>query len=192
MNTPLLLPPAALRCHPATPCPIDLSLSVSAARLSGEQVQLRFEASGEVHRLRVPAMSSDPGPTDGLWQHTCFEAFAATGAASGATSGTGYQEFNFAPSGHWAHYRFKAERQREDAGRTAITPHITVTHSASVLTLTAQLPIQSSDSPSQWGLSAVIELDDGSLSYWALHHPRPQPDFHNSSGWTLAWPFTAA
>lgn len=33
------------------------------------------------------------------------------------------------------------------------------------------------------GLSAVIEQSDGALSYWALAHPRPQPDFHHRGGW---------
>ncbi len=35
------------------------------------------------------------------------------------------------------------------------------------------------------GLSAVIEVADGSLSYWALHHPAARADFHNDGGFTL-------
>ncbi len=33
------------------------------------------------------------------------------------------------------------------------------------------------------GLSAVIESTDGHLSNWALHHPKPVPDFHDRAGW---------
>jgi hypothetical protein len=43
-----------------------------------------------------------------------------------------------------------------------------------------------------WGFTAVLELEDGSLSYWALHHPKPQPDFHDRGGWTVEWPPSAA
>ena len=35
------------------------------------------------------------------------------------------------------------------------------------------------------GLSAVIEDTAGSLSYWALHHPRSKPDFHHRGGFIL-------
>ena len=35
----------------------------------------------------------------------------------------------------------------------------------------------------QWGLSAVIEDDAGALSYWALHHAKAKPDFHDRAGW---------
>ncbi len=38
------------------------------------------------------------------------------------------------------------------------------------------------------GLSAVIETADGQLSYWALAHPRAQPDFHHRAGWTAHLP----
>jgi hypothetical protein len=35
-------------------------------------------------------------------------------------------------------------------------------------------------------LSAVIEDDAGTLSYWALKHPAGKPDFHDSEGFALA------
>jgi len=34
-------------------------------------------------------------------------------------------------------------------------------------------------------LSAVVEVDDGSLSYWALRHPPGGPDFHHAEGFVL-------
>lgn len=50
-------------------------------------------------------MSSTSDRTDGLWRTTCFEMFIR---ASGAP---GYREFNFAPSGQWAAYRFDGYRE---------------------------------------------------------------------------------
>ena len=44
------------------------------------------------------------------------------------------------------------------------------------------------DAPWPLGLTAVIEAQDGHLSYWALHHPAAQPDFHHRGGWTARVP----
>lgn len=37
--------------------------------------QLRYLLEVDPARLRWPAPHPTPGPTDGLWQHTCFELF---------------------------------------------------------------------------------------------------------------------
>ncbi len=42
--------------------------------------------------------------SDGLWRHTCFEAFIR------ASSDIGYYELNFSPSGQWAAYQFSGYR----------------------------------------------------------------------------------
>ena len=34
-------------------------------------------------------------------------------------------------------------------------------------------------------LCVVIEELDGALSYWALAHPAPRPDFHHPDGFAL-------
>ena len=178
-----------LVCHPATPCPVDLTLSVSlsAWHEDGEpRVQLDFEATGEVQRLRIPVAVASPSQADGLWKHSCFESFMAN------AQGTGYQEFNCAPSGQWAHYHFASERQREEQRNNPSASGIAVALTASSLHLSARLPVQMPSDSLQWGFTAVLELEDGSLSYWALHHPKPQPDFHNRGGWTVQWPPSAA
>ena len=60
------------------------------------------------------------------------------------------------------------------------------------LTLTAVTPLAATpwdeSADTLLGLSAVIETDDGRLSYWALAHPRAQPDFHHPVGWTARVP----
>lgn len=38
------------------------------------------------------------------------------------------------------------------------------------------------------GLTAVIETRDHRLTYWALRHPTPKPDFHNRQGFALQVP----
>jgi hypothetical protein len=38
--------------------------------------------------------------------------------------------------------------------------------------------IVAADQPLAVGIAAVIQLAGGDLTYWALTHPGPQPDFH--------------
>jgi len=38
------------------------------------------------------------------------------------------------------------------------------------------------------GITAVIQRLDGTLSYWALHHPAAEADFHHRGGFTLQVP----
>lgn len=219
------LPPAhALHCHPAAPCAALAALAVRVQNLGAAGWHLRYELAGDVARLRLPAPAVAAAFADGLWHHTCFEAFVAPlgagpagpgqGDDPGASKGGGaYREFNFSPCGRWAAYAFAAERQRAaqqpawPAPRLACTAHPRahaappprqaapppgtppaappITH----WQLDAWLPAAwLPPGPWQLGLSAVIEAADGSLSYWALRHPAPQPDFHARSGWTATLP----
>jgi len=177
--------PHRLACHPATPCALPLQIGVSlavAGSAAGPGLLLRYEVLGDVGRLRLPTPMPH-GPADGLWQHTCFEAFV------GATGDLAYREFNFAPSGQWAAYRFSAERQRDTAAEAAqvpVSPPIELHPAADRLCLQAWLPLHALPDPgTPWdiGLTAVIETQDGQLSYWALRHPGARPDFHHRGGW---------
>jgi hypothetical protein len=167
-----------LQCHPATPAgiPLDLSVAVSSTR---EGLRLAYTVRGHIAALRI-ASAAAPGPADGLWQHTCLEAFAS------ADGDSAYREFNFSPSGQWAIYRFASERIR--AGTASGVEAAPVTHttaSADKLTLTADLPwtaLPANAHVLDIALSAVIEEVDGRFSYWALHHPGEHPDFHHPAG----------
>lgn len=191
--------PRALVCHPATPCagPLQISVSLAAAGSeAGAGLLLRYQLRGDVSRLRIPEPAS-PGPADGLWQRTCFEAFVAR------ADETAYLEFNFSPSGRWAAYRFSAERVRDEpaeAAQTPVVPDLQLERSPDGLTLLAWLPLHALPVPAQAleiGLTAVIETTDGQLNYWALRHPGERPDFHHRGGFEpmpelpLSFPNTA-
>ena len=140
---------------------------------------------GALNELRLPGGAAAPTCTDGLWQHTCFEAFVGTEGNSA------YREFNFAPSADWAAYLFSDERVRDVAAETAASlapPRIVTSRSrGAVFTLGAEVPAgwlpDAADRSWSLGLSAVIESADGRLSYWALRHMAPRPDFHQRAGW---------
>lgn len=134
----------------------------------GALLRVRFEVSGEVVGLRVAAGA---GRTDELWRHSCCEAFV--GGAGG-----GYHEFNFAPTGAWAAYRFDARR----AGMREADAAPVIAWRGSTLTAAVAVPIAG-----DWrvNLTAVLEEADGTKSYWALAHPDGPPDFHDPACFVL-------
>lgn len=174
---------ATLRCHVATPSRVKLSVTADV-QAQADALRLRYTLRGDTRLLRVPAPTA-PVPTDGLWRHTCFEAFVA------ADDEPAYREFNFSPSSAWAAYRFASERQRDpnaEAREPVLLrpPQVTVTPQA--ITLTVRVPataLPRSPAVLSLGLCAVIEELDGHLSYWALHHPAAHADFHHRDGRTL-------
>ncbi len=152
--------------------------------MQAEGLRLCYTLRGNTSALRIPVPAA-PVPTDGLWQHTCLEAFVA------ADGETAYREFNFSPSSEWAAYRFSSERQRDEpaeAHERVLLPPPQTRLSPRSLTLTARLPTSAlprSPATLCLGLSAVVEELDGRLSYWALQHPHARPDFHHRDGRAL-------
>lgn len=141
---------------------------------------MRFCLDCPPDALRIPAAGAS-GPADGLWQHTCCEAFIAD------EQGDGYLEFNFSPSGQWACYRFLAYRQRDTAFTPPAAPSINCHTQPAAFVLTATIPpaLLPGEGASLVGLTAVIETADGRKSYWATTHCAAQPDFHLRQSFTL-------
>jgi len=178
--------PVRLALRPHAPVAFPCALAVDLWRTAGGALALRYVLRAETERLRIPPPHA-PGPADGLWRHTCFEAFIA------AAGERAYREFNFAPSGQWAAYAFRAERERDPEAQPAGAPALAVARYARRLVLEAQLaadalPTAPIGTALHIGLTAVVEDAHGALSYWALHHPAPQPDFHHRGGFVLALP----
>lgn len=171
-----------LRPHPQTPAGPVQAIEVALAA-DGDRIALRFRITGEISRLRIPAARA-PARVDGLWRHTCFELFVACDGSPA------YEEFNFSPSGEWAAYAFSGYREPAGDGHDALPEgmHPATASAASAdrfeLRVALPTPVLAADTPNdlRLALTAVIEDTDGVLSYWALHHPRPQPDFHHPDG----------
>lgn len=162
-----------LQPHPSTPSQaiegIDVTITFSRAF-----TKLVYRLSGNLKRLRLPG-NALAKRSDNLWQHTCFELFMLE------ADGRAYQEYNFSPSGAWAHYRFSAYRKRLPDDKTIMPPGISTRPGTGIFELEAEIPPVTG----RLGLSAVIEDNDGNLSYWALDHPAPEPDFHHPDAFTL-------
>lgn len=174
----------SLTCHIDTLDAAVRSVRVVVAPSPEGALYLSYELTGDLAQIRMPA----PQPaiaTDGLWQHTCFEAFIAVEGE------TRYHEFNFSPSGQWAAYAFSDYRERS-AWTASQAPHISFTQDNGHVLLeavitAADLPLNIACKPFRLGLAAVIEAIDGNRSYWALHHPDTHPDFHHRAGFILSF-----
>jgi hypothetical protein len=171
-----------LTCHPDTPCHVVHSLRVRVERWADRSLVLRYVMEGALGQLVLPT-PGEATRADGLWRHTCCEAFV------GSADSVVYHEFNFSPSRQWAAYRFSGYRE----GMLPLDtpgPEIKVERESDRLELVARLSPMSlpNGGPLRVGLCAVIEAGDGSVSYWALRHPTGRPDFHHTDAFALELP----
>lgn len=139
----------------------------------------------EPAQLLLPA-AQRPSAADGLWQHSCCEVFLALPGE------TAYREYNFSPSGQWAAYAFRAERERSEFTPDAV-PASSFARHAQGFTLRALIPPEllppdHAGQALQVGLATVLERRDQRLEYWAAHHPAPRPDFHHRASFCLLLP----
>jgi hypothetical protein len=148
----------------------------------GGALALTFALEGDLTLLRIPA-PRPPRRAENLWQHTCFEAFLRYKGEPA------YCEFNFAPSGEWAAYAFRRYRDGMPLA-LAWDPCIVVRRTAERLEFDALirldcLPPVQPRTRVQLALAAVVEDEQGVLSYWALAHPPGRPDFHHPDAFAL-------
>jgi hypothetical protein len=168
-----------LQPHPTTGG-AGFTVTASAAFGADRGLVLHYRVRGEATpRLPVP---TDGGTADGLWQHTCCEAFVAVPGCAA------YREFNFSPSGQWASYAFTDYRQRDPAFVALGAPQLVIDRLADGFALSAELPAKllPATGSLDLGLTLVLETADGTKSYWALTHAGPQPDFHLRQSFCLA------
>jgi len=175
--------PAALVNHPDTPCEAVESIETELRWERSGVLAITYRLTGAIERLRIPPFQS-VRRADGLWGHTCFEAFL------GAKNDAEYFEFNFSPSGEWAVYGFRDYRDGGPVDAEGFKPAISINRENRILELGAklrldQLPELQLDVCLWVGLSAAMEEIDGRLSYWALKHPAGKPDFHHPVNFIL-------
>jgi hypothetical protein len=174
-----------LQRHPGSPpSPVE-RIEALAVHLPDGKFSLVFTLLGDVERVLLPP-PGEPVRRDGLWRSTCLEAFVRPPREDF------YFELNFAPGGGWAAYRFDSYR----SGMKPLDvppPIISSVRGTTHYGLVAGIDLAAEFELAPWetwlgGLSAVIEADDGSLSYWALAHPAGKPDFHHPDCFTLELP----
>lgn len=191
----------SLQPHPLTK---DLSGRRLEVSLTPDErgVMLRYLWLGSSAEILWPVNNADsargirPERRDFLWHHTCGEWFI------GEAGSPGYIELNFSPSGHWAAYRFADYRQSlGDLAWQGPPPEIEFSLEPQRAELCARVPWVALASLTaeplrdwQLGFTCVVErgatgpgVAAGVLEYWAVTHPRAQPEFHDRLGFSVLW-----
>jgi len=152
---------------------------------TGSNLSLEFELKGDTGEILFPAPSPNSNRLDKLWEHTCFEAFFTW------DKNEFYWELNLSPSGDWNLYRFENYRQGQTS-EEKINPRISKFTKSALGVYSAQVsldlgPILPQDASTVLavGLTAVIERQDQSKSYWAIEHRGSKPDFHIRQSFSL-------
>ena len=163
--------------HPTTPpsgAPFKVWASVDHVASLGAAVattNIWFSVGAPADRFVIPPLT-EPWRVDELWLRTCFEAFLRPAGKEQ------YREWNFAPGGNWAAYDFSGYREGMNRAEVGAPPYIRMEDNFTWWTLGATI---AADAGQKWqlGLSAVLEEQDGTRSFWALAHPDDEkPDFH--------------
>lgn len=189
------------------------SLSITGhLGVTADNLEVVYKLQGDLAKLSLPSPANQAERRDLLWQSTCLELFLAP------RSSNGYWEFNLSPAGHWNVYRLEGYRQgltSEPAYQqlpfqvkhhAQPLAHHLATPPGQQLTMTLHCPLPpdvrgklvetagetvatTAGCPDlEVGITAVIEHSDGRLSYWALHHPAAEADFHHRGGFTIQVP----
>ena len=168
--------------------PFEASMAASGFRLGGHiaregsALAIRYELSGPLETLLIPAGAPSPRRRDELWKHTCLECFlAAPGKAR-------YWEVNLSPSGDWNLYGLSGYRSGLTPVHSIEALPITVEREERRLALEVRLDlawISSPLEPLEVAICAVLEQRDGRLSHWALVHGGSGPDFHRRESFLI-------
>ena len=145
-------------------------------------LSLRYEIWGDLGAIALPQPVNSPARRYGLWEATCFEFFLAP------KNSPQYWEFNLSPGGCWNVFSFQGYRQgmQEDRRFVSLPFNFRSLSDSLHLHLDVDLaPIIPADQALEAAVSAIIVDINGRVTYWALAHPGPQPDFHRRDSFII-------
>ncbi len=152
-----------------------LSLSAVIAQ-TAETLFVEYKLQGPLECINRPSILPVAERRHELWRHTCFELFF------GIQGEAAYREVNLSPSGCWNIYHFdnyRAGMIEDSTIRPPVCRIISHTDSLSLSCFLEYNSIIDRISPILIGICSVVETIDGSISYWAIEHHGPKPDFHD-------------
>jgi hypothetical protein len=164
--------------HSAQREPLVARLSASINR-TPSGLGFSYRLTGSIEALAIPKGPAS-GRRDGLWRYTCFEAFLLLADGS-------YWEFNFSPAGDWAAYIF-SDWRKGMAPLDVPAPRLAIRVDHDSLFLDSMVELPALPEKARVSLTAIIEDQSGTKSYWALAHPDGEPDFHHPACFALDLP----
>lgn len=171
--------PFALRSF--TPSPASLALAGSVRR-DGDRLSLHYRLEDPEALVLMPPAIAAPRRCYDLWTSTCFEFFLAEPGAEP------YWEVNLAPNGDWNLFRLSGYRQGLAPEPAIDALPFVVERVGGGLDLMVNLDLGAlplAGRPLELAVTAVVELRDGEVLYWALAHPGAEADFHRRDGFLL-------
>lgn len=168
--------------QPFTPCDVpNLKIEGSCDR-TGDILTINYVIYGDLTQIIIPDPATIPTRKNELWQETCCEFFL------GIPESPRYWEFNLSPAGHWNVYRFDNYRQgmQEETIVTALP--FNIERETDKLKLFLKVDLSQfilPEQPLDMGITAVVKLLTGEVTYWALTHPAEQADFHRRDSFIL-------
>jgi hypothetical protein len=170
---------------PFDPLPVNFNLNVggSISRLNAETIQIHYQLSGDLNAVAIPQRTNPPVRRDELWTTTCLELFI------GEKGTLPYWEYNLSPNGDWNIYKLTDYRSNltpeQNYQDLASAMHSGASHFE--LNVVCPIPVDLKTSPKlDIAICAVIQLKQGSISYWALNHGGAEADFHRRDGFVLS------
>lgn len=173
-----------LKPFPAGWTPSGVLVRGSVER-SEDVFSFHIELAGNLSSLRIPAPAAHAKRRDSLWENTCFEFFLAP------TGISHYWEFNLSPSSDWNVYRFDAYRRGMRPEDSFSDLPFKVCGGPGSLAVSVQVErgtIIPGNGGLDIGVSTVLKGRGGEISYWALAHPGPRPDFHARESFIIHLP----
>lgn len=151
------------------------------ARFHEGNLELRYSLKYNKDDLVLPASAESIQRRDGLWEHTCFEAFVSQPGQ------TGYWEINLSPNGNWNFYRLSGYRENLQPETAIENLPIMVQSTKSGIELSCTVSLKSlldPEKPLEISLTTVLEHPTKGCSFWAWKHSGEDADFHLRDSFT--------
>lgn len=146
---------------------------------------MTYILAGDPTRIVLPDPAETASRRHELWRRTCFEVFFATPGSSG------YWEGNFSPTGDWNVYSFTDYRQGMTEEARLNQPLSQLVMAPGRLEFSCAVAIHGicrDSTELAVGIACVMLDTGGRVSYWAIDHCGPAPDFHDRRSFLLRFP----
>lgn len=160
--------------NPSNNDPFELSAEINQ---NDQSFFISFLLQGDLLPINLGIPSPRKERTIKLWENSCFELFIKN-------SRNEYLEFNFSPRFEWNCFYFQKKGDPLQEWIKMQRPETDILLSLEKFFLVAEIkkeyfPENFLSSNMSMGISSVLKLKNGELTYWALSHEDSKPNFHH-------------